>query len=75
MELDGDLWCVPPLSQIGKGTGKGRTCMLSWLARAKVKQLVEETKITIELKQYRTELKGEMLFSSDSTLWAVKQGW
>ena len=63
MELDGDLWYVTPLSQIGKGKVKGRTSMLSQLARAKPKQLVEETKITTELKPYRTELKGEMTCS------------
>lgn len=33
----------------GKGKGKGRTGMLSRVARAKAKQLVEETKITAEL--------------------------
>lgn len=37
--------------------------MLSRLARAKAKQLVEETKITTELKPYRIELKGEMTCS------------
>lgn len=78
MESGGDLWCVTPLSQAGKGTVKGtvkgRTSVLSWLARTKVKQLVEETRTTTELKLYRAELKGEMLFSSDFTPWAVKHG-
>lgn len=63
MELDGDLWCVTPVSQMGKGKVKGRRNMLSRLARAKAKLLVEETRIATELKPYRVELKGKITCS------------
>lgn len=62
MELDGDLWCVTPVSQMGKGRVKGRST-LSRLARAEAKLLVEETRIATELKPYRVELKGEITCS------------
>lgn len=51
------------MSQIGTSRDKGRTSLLSQLARAKAKQLVEETKIATELKPYRMERKGEMTCS------------
>jgi len=48
VELAGGLRYVTALTQTGKGKVKGRTSTLSWLARAKAKQLAKETKSTTE---------------------------